>query len=98
MKRDDYLLSIGAKPLPPVNEDHALMDDMGRYSDPDIVRRRSVNVFPERDALPSVCFGVGCPTHATCEKWLAIDGANPDAPRMARCSEGAERPGFSEIS
>jgi hypothetical protein len=59
---------------------------------------RSVGVFPERDALPGVCFGVGCLQHATCAKWLAIDGANPDAPRMARCSEGAERPGFSEIS
>jgi hypothetical protein len=99
MKRDDYLRSIGATPLPKANEDYALMDSMGAYADPRIAKRPpSVHVFPERDALPGVCFGVGCPQHATCAKWLAIEGANPDAPRMARCSEGAERPGFSEIS
>lgn len=96
MKRYDYFISIGIAPLPEGGASCSMMDDTGRYSDPDAVpMRRSGAVFPARTSHSSVCMGIGCRLHQCCEKYMAVDGSDPDAPRMATCLDDTGFPGFS---
>ena len=95
MRRDDYLASIGLPPLPAGGESYAMMDDMGGYSDPDAVpMKRSGGVFAIRPQLPMVCLGMACGCHPRCERYEAVNGSDPDEPRMATCFDGTGFPGF----
>lgn len=86
MKRDDDIIHVVAG-LPMGGGSYSMMDDMGQYADPRQGVARAVNVFPPRAAVAEVCFGIGCCLRGNCARYLAVDGANPDAPRMARCAD-----------
>lgn len=47
--------------------------------------------------MPDACFGVSCDRHGVCGRYAAVDGADPEAPRMARCSSDTSRPGFVRL-
>lgn len=96
MKRDFCISIIPAEP-DAINPAYALTDDMGRYADPRTAKRRVVNVFPERAALPSACFGINCHRHRLCDKYHSMDGSSPDAPRMATCFDGHGYHGFTPV-
>ena len=91
MKRDDYFISIGVEPS---CGSYELVDDMGRYSDTGVVPMQRA-VFPISLSSPSVCMGIGCHLHQCCEKYHAVDGSDPDAPRMATCLDTSGFSGFS---
>ena len=89
MKRDDYFIHTG-QTVPEGGGCYAMMDDQGQYADPRRGIVRSVNVFPERKPADSICFGIGYALHGQCARYLAVDGASPDVPRMARCESFAD--------
>ena len=86
MKRDDDIIQVGAD-LSEGGGSYPMMDDLGRYADPRQGVARVANVFPPRAAVAEVCFGIGCCLRGNCARYLAVDGANPDAHRMARCAD-----------
>jgi len=47
-------------------------------------------------AASPVCFGVCCPKHGQCAKYAAVDGAQPEQPRMDNC--GPEFSAFEPIA
>jgi hypothetical protein len=36
---------------------------------------------------PTKCFGKRCARHASCERWIACDGSDPDSPAIATCGD-----------